>query len=130
MKIESLQDLFASQIMDLYDAEQRLVKALPNMADAAASSQLRRAFESRLSETNGHVDRLEKVFQEAGKSPRGRINCRRQQDRALRDRRIRRGAILRRAFGAHWRGSPSQANARGRGESGCNPHRVGSHDQR
>lgn len=66
MKIESMQDLFVSQIMDLYDAEQRLVKALPKMAEAAVSPQLRRAFESHLSETMGQVERLERIFAEAG----------------------------------------------------------------
>lgn len=70
MKIESMQDLFAAEIMDLYDAEQRLVKALPKMAEAAVSPELRRAFESHLNETKGHVQRLERVFEEIGKKPK------------------------------------------------------------
>lgn len=70
MKIENMQDLFVGQIMDLYDAEQRLVKALPKMAEASNSPQLRRAFESHLKETEGHVTRLEKVFEQLGKKPK------------------------------------------------------------
>jgi ferritin-like metal-binding protein YciE len=71
MKIETMQDLFASQIMDLYDAEQRLVKALPKMAEAALSPQLREAFESHLDQTMGHVDRLERIFEQVGKKAKG-----------------------------------------------------------
>ena len=67
MKIETMQDLFLSQIMDLYDAEQRLVKALPKMAEAAISPQLRDAFESHLDETEQHVGRLEQIFERMGK---------------------------------------------------------------
>jgi len=71
MKIESMRDLFLEQIQDLYDAEQRLTKALPEMADASTSPELRRAFEDHLSETEGHVTRLERVFTELGEEPKG-----------------------------------------------------------
>jgi len=70
MKIESMEDLFLEQIEDLYDAEQRLVKALPKMAEAATSPALRQAFESHLGETKGHVTRLEQVFQAIQKKPK------------------------------------------------------------
>ncbi len=70
MKIESMEDLFVEQIEDLYDAEQRLVKALPKMAEASTSPELRRAFESHLDETRGHVTRLEQVFQALRKKPK------------------------------------------------------------
>jgi ferritin-like metal-binding protein YciE len=70
MKIETLEELFLEQIEDLYDAEQRLVKALPKMAEAATSAQLRQAFESHLEETKGHVRRLEQVFQVMRKKPK------------------------------------------------------------
>jgi ferritin-like metal-binding protein YciE len=66
-----MQDLFLGQIMDLYDAEQRLVKALPKMADAATSPQLRQAFEQHLEETRGHVDRLERIFGRMGQKAKG-----------------------------------------------------------
>jgi len=70
MKIESLRDLFFEQIQDLYDAEQRLTKALPKMAEASSSPELRGAFESHLSETKGQVTRLERIFEELGESPK------------------------------------------------------------
>lgn len=70
MKIENMEELFLQQIEDLYDAEKRLVKALPKMAEASSSSQLRQAFESHLQETQGHVQRLERVFSEINKEPK------------------------------------------------------------
>jgi ferritin-like metal-binding protein YciE len=70
MKIESMEDLFLEQIEDLYDAERRLVKALPKMAEASTSQTLRQAFQSHLIETEGHVSRLEKVFRIVGQDPK------------------------------------------------------------
>jgi len=70
MKIETLEDLFLEQIEDLYDAEKRLTKALPKMAEATTSQSLRQAFESHLLETEGHVTRLERVFSILGKDPK------------------------------------------------------------
>jgi ferritin-like metal-binding protein YciE len=69
MSIETMEDLFIDEIEDLYDAEQRLVKALPKMAEAATSEELRMAFEDHLEQTRGHVQRLEEVFAELGKEP-------------------------------------------------------------
>jgi ferritin-like metal-binding protein YciE len=71
MKIETMEDLFLEQVEDLYDAERRLVKALPKMAGASTSQALRQAFESHLMETEGHVTRLESVFQALGRDPKG-----------------------------------------------------------
>jgi ferritin-like metal-binding protein YciE len=59
--IESLQDVIADQIKDLYSAENQLVKALPRMAKAASTESLREAIEAHLEETKGHVDRLEQI---------------------------------------------------------------------
>jgi ferritin-like metal-binding protein YciE len=70
MKIETMEDLFLEQVEDLYDAENRLVKALPKMAEASTSTTLRQAFESHLLETEGHVMRLETVFKTLGKDPK------------------------------------------------------------
>lgn len=70
MKFETMEDLFVSEIQDLYDAEKRLVKALPGMAEAAQSPELRQAFEKHLGQTEGHVRRLENVFHELGKDPK------------------------------------------------------------
>ncbi len=70
MKIENMEDLFMEQIEDLYDAEKRLIKALPKMAEATTSGQLRQAFESHLEQTKGHAGRLERIFGELGKDPK------------------------------------------------------------
>ena len=64
-KLDSMEDLFVEQLEDLYDAEKRLTKALPEMAKAATNKQLQSAFESHLEETKGHVRRLEEVFKMA-----------------------------------------------------------------
>jgi len=64
--LDSFETLFVDQIQDLYDAEQRLVKALPLMAEAAHDPSLKAAFQQHLRETQGHVGRLERVFQEVG----------------------------------------------------------------
>jgi ferritin-like metal-binding protein YciE len=60
--LNSLDDLFVLQLQDLYDAEQRLTKALPKMVDASADKELKSAFQHHLRETEQHVKRLEKVF--------------------------------------------------------------------
>src|SRR5262249_23575560 len=65
--LNSFQDLFVEQIQDLYDAEQRLVKALPKMAEAAHNAELKAAFQEHFRQTQNHVSRLEKVFSEVGK---------------------------------------------------------------
>jgi ferritin-like metal-binding protein YciE len=70
MKIETMEDLFLEQVEDLYDAEKRLVKALPKMAEASTSQTLRQAFESHLMETEGHVSRLETIFRTLGQDPK------------------------------------------------------------
>jgi ferritin-like metal-binding protein YciE len=69
VRITTMQDLFLEQIEDLYDAENRLVKALPKMAEAATTPELQDAFEEHLRQTEGQVRRLEQVFGELGKSP-------------------------------------------------------------
>ena len=66
-EFNSLDDLFLDQIQDLYDAENRITKALPKMIDAAHSPALKQALESHLRETEGHVSRLEDVFRQIGK---------------------------------------------------------------
>ena len=71
MRIESMQDLFLEQIRDLYDAEERLIKALPKMAEAATSSELRTAIEDHLEQTRGQLRRLEQCFAEIGEEPKG-----------------------------------------------------------
>jgi ferritin-like metal-binding protein YciE len=60
--MNTLEDLFEDELRDVYDAEKRILKALPKMAKAAADEQLRDAFTTHLEETRGQVDRLEQVF--------------------------------------------------------------------
>ncbi|MFT3781972.1 MAG: ferritin-like domain-containing protein [Nibricoccus sp.] len=62
-KIETLRDVLIDELMDLYSAEQQLVKALPKMAEAASSEDLKEGFTEHLSQTEGHVERLERVFE-------------------------------------------------------------------
>jgi ferritin-like metal-binding protein YciE len=69
MTLNSLEDLFVVQMQDLYDAEQRLTRALPKMAQAATNTQLKSAFEAHLRETEQHVARLERIFQKLGVTP-------------------------------------------------------------
>jgi len=72
MKLESLQDLLVDQLKDLYSAENQLVKALPKMAKAATSEELRSGFEQHLEETKNQVSRLEQICEELGVTPKGK----------------------------------------------------------
>jgi ferritin-like metal-binding protein YciE len=65
--LNSFEALFLDQIQDLYDAEKRLVKALPLMAEATSDEALKTAFQQHLRQTENHVARLEQVFQLMGK---------------------------------------------------------------
>ncbi|MEP6821952.1 MAG: ferritin-like domain-containing protein [Chthoniobacterales bacterium] len=67
MKIESLRTLLEEELKDIYSAEKQLTKALPKMAKKATSPKLQAAFREHLNVTEGHVDRLEQVFQLLGK---------------------------------------------------------------
>jgi ferritin-like metal-binding protein YciE len=69
---EGLKELYIDELKDLYNAENQLVKALPKMAKAASSEELSQGFEEHLEQTRGHVQRLEKIFQSLGESPRGK----------------------------------------------------------
>lgn len=60
--MKTLQDLLIDELADVYDAEQRLTKALPKMARAAVNPELKIAFEDHLIETKGHIARLDQVF--------------------------------------------------------------------
>ena len=68
----TLHDAFIEELRDTYDAEKQLIKALPKLAKAAASDDLRAAFEMHLEETKGHVERLEQVFESLEEKPRGK----------------------------------------------------------
>ncbi len=66
MKIESLEQLFEEELRDIYDAEKQLVKALPKMAKAASSEELREAFNEHLEVTREQVRRCEQIFEALG----------------------------------------------------------------
>ena len=69
---KGLKELYIDDLKDLYSAENQLVKALPKMAKAASSEELSQGFEEHLEQTKGHVQRLEKIFQTLGESPKGK----------------------------------------------------------
>ena len=64
MQKDSLRDLYIDELRDLYSAETQLVKALPKLAKASSSNQLREAFEEHLRQTSDHVSRLERIFEQ------------------------------------------------------------------
>lgn len=72
MTNESLRELYISELKDIFSAESQLLKALPKMAKAASSEELRKGFESHLEQTKGHVRRLEQIFAQLGKTPTGK----------------------------------------------------------
>jgi ferritin-like metal-binding protein YciE len=72
MPLDSLRDLYVNELRDLYNAENQLLKALPRMAKAASSPELKAAFTEHLEVTRGQVGRLEQVFTELGVSPKGK----------------------------------------------------------
>ncbi|MGA7931265.1 MAG: DUF892 family protein [Candidatus Sulfotelmatobacter sp.] len=72
MQKESLRELYIDELRDLYNAETQLVKALPKMAKAATSDQLREGLEEHLRQTSEHVSRLEQIFQQLEKKPSGK----------------------------------------------------------
>ena len=69
---KTLDDLFLDTLKDIYYAEKQIVKTLPKMAKAASSPELKAGFEKHLAETEGHVDRLEQIFELLGKPARGK----------------------------------------------------------
>lgn len=67
MKIESLDELLAEELKDIYSAEKQLLKAMPKMAKKASSQELKSALQEHLQVTEGQVRRLEQVFEALGK---------------------------------------------------------------
>jgi ferritin-like metal-binding protein YciE len=72
MKESALRELYVEELKDLYSAETQLTKALPKMAKAATSSDLKAGFEKHLKQTEEHVARLERIFEALGESPKGK----------------------------------------------------------
>ncbi len=72
MTKDSLKELYVDELKDLYSAEKQLTKALPKMAKAATSVDLREGFEQHLEQTKGHVERLEEIFEQLEERPGGK----------------------------------------------------------
>jgi len=68
-EFNSLEDLLLNQLEDLYDAEHRIIRALPKMSEAAHSPDLKRAIDHHLAQTRQQVDRLDTIFRQLNKSP-------------------------------------------------------------
>ncbi|HWP40156.1 MAG TPA: DUF892 family protein, partial [Tepidisphaeraceae bacterium] len=68
----SLQDLYVNELRDMLNAENQILKALPKMAKKASSPQLSQAFEQHLEQTRQHVQRLNRIFESMGQTPRSR----------------------------------------------------------
>ena len=72
MADQTLQELYISELKDLYSAEQQLVKALPKIVKAVESEDLSNAIASHLEETKNQVSRLEQIFESLGENPKGK----------------------------------------------------------
>jgi ferritin-like metal-binding protein YciE len=72
MKTKTLEDLYVDELRDLYNSEQQLIKAIPKMAKAATSDDLRKGFEEHLEQTKGHASRLEQILQGLGEAIKGK----------------------------------------------------------
>jgi len=72
--IKTMDDLFLHTLQDIYYAENKIVNSLPDMIEGATNAQLKQGLKSHLGETEGHVKRLEQVFQMLGKKAKS-VNC-------------------------------------------------------
>jgi ferritin-like metal-binding protein YciE len=72
MKQNTLKELYIDELRDLYDAEQQLIKALPKMAKASTTEELRSGFEEHFEQTRGHARRLEQIFEGLGEPAKGK----------------------------------------------------------
>jgi len=71
MKLDSMSDLYVNELKDVYNAEKQLVKALPKLAKAAQTQELKAAFEEHWEQTQNHVNRLETIFKSLDERPGG-----------------------------------------------------------
>jgi ferritin-like metal-binding protein YciE len=72
MELDSLQKLYVEELKDLYSAEKQILQALPKMVKKATHPQLKAAFQEHLEVSQGHLQRLDQIFDALGKSPRGK----------------------------------------------------------
>jgi ferritin-like metal-binding protein YciE len=88
MKLENIEQLFVHGLRYVYDAEKQLTQALPKLAKACSTPQLREAFEKHLEETKEHVGRAEEIFKRLGQQPDTMPNALLEQMRAEADQMI------------------------------------------
>ena len=72
MSVDTMEKLFIEELKDLYSAENQITKALPKMVKAATSTELKNAFEKHLKETESQINRLVKICEMIGASPKGK----------------------------------------------------------
>lgn len=72
MELTTLRTLLVDELKDLYSAETQITKALPKLAKTASDAKLKQAFEHHLEETENHVQRLDRIFKQLEKSPKGK----------------------------------------------------------
>jgi ferritin-like metal-binding protein YciE len=72
MEMDSLRELYVDELKDLYSAEKQILQALPKMVKKASNAKLKKALQDHLEVTQMQLERLDKVFEEIGKSPRGK----------------------------------------------------------
>jgi ferritin-like metal-binding protein YciE len=70
--MDSLRELYVDELKDLYSAEKQILQALPRMVKKATNEKLKKAFQDHLDVTQMQLERLDKIFEEIGKSPRGK----------------------------------------------------------
>ncbi len=73
MALTSLQDLYVAELRDLYNAERQILRTLPKMVDAASDPELKDVLYHHLDETHHQVDRIARIFDELGMTPRGKV---------------------------------------------------------
>ena len=71
MQLENLQKLFVHELRDLYNAENQILDALPDMIDRTSDDRLRSALQEHLEQTRGQVERLDRIFRDMGEDPKG-----------------------------------------------------------
>jgi ferritin-like metal-binding protein YciE len=72
MPVQNLEQLLIDELKDIYSAEKQITRALPKMAKAAKSPELKEAFETHLEETKGQIERLDEIFEALGKKATGK----------------------------------------------------------
>lgn len=73
MKLSALYDVYVEQLKDMYSAEKQILEALPKMAEAASTPELRQAFEQHLQETEGQFERVRAILDELDENPGNKV---------------------------------------------------------